>query len=146
MAIPKNPKKRKYMFSDDMKFLQKAVVYHPTQNKFLALRRSLSDPSRPNCWDLPGGNVLFGKIHSASLEKEIFEEASLKIKHIRPIQVITNYIKKVYYLFISYKCKAISQKVKLSREHSEYKWVTKREFLKLKSADFLVDLVKTLDK
>ena len=144
--MPKDPEKRKYMFTDDMKFLQKAVVYHPKQDKFLALRRTSTAHSRPNCWDLPGGNVLFGENHLHSLTKEIAEETSLKVKNILPIQVVTDYRKSTYSLFIGYSYKATSSRVKLSDEHSEYKWVTKTEFLKLDSAGFLRDLVNEIDK
>ena len=144
MTIPTDPKKRKYMFSDDMKFLQKAVVYHPTQDKFLALQRPANAYSRPNCWDLPGGNVIFGENYLESLIKEIREETSLKVNEVKPIQVVTNFEKGIYYLFIGYICKATSSKIKLSEEHSSEKWVTKKEFLKLESADFLMDLVKLI--
>jgi len=144
MVAPTDPEKRKYMFSDDMKFLQKVVVYHPKQDKFLALRRPADAHARPNCWDLPGGNVLFWEKYLDSLTREVAEETSLKIKNVRPIQVVTNFEKEIYYLFIGYSCRATSQRVKISDEHSEYKWVTKAEFLRLESADFLVDLVKQL--
>lgn len=142
MAVPKDSEKRKYMFSDDMKFLQKAVIYHPKENKILALRRQSDAHSRPNRWDLPGGNLLFGKNNLDSLVSEIAEETSLKVEDIRPIQVVTKYEKGIYYLFIGYSCKAISSNVKISDEHSEYRWVTAEEFLKLESADFLMDLVR----
>ncbi len=144
MAAPKDPEKRKYMFSDDMKFLQKTVVYHPKEDKILALRRPSNAHARPNCWDLPGGNVLFGESHLDSLLTEIAEETSLKVKDVRPVQVVTNYEKDTYYLFIGYSCRATSSKVKISDEHSEYRWVTTEEFLKLESADFLMDLVRQL--
>lgn len=144
MAAPTEPEKRRYMFTDDMKFLQKAIVHHPRQDKFLALRRSDDAYSRPGSWDLPGGNVLFGESHLASLMKEISEETSLKVKDVRPIQVATKYEKQTYYLFIGYSCQATSSKAKTSDEHQEYRWVTKDEFLKLESADFLIDLVKNL--
>ena len=144
MAIPKDPKKRNHMFSDDMKFLQKAVIYHPNENKFLVLKRSPNEKARPNNWDFPGGNVLFGEDYSDSLTQEIKDETLLKIRDLQPIQVVTNYVDKIYYLFIGYSCKATSKNVKISKEHSEYKWVTVEEFLKLESADFLIDLVKEL--
>ena len=144
MAVPKDPEKRKYMFSEDMKFLQKAVVYHPKENKLLVLRRPPTAHSRPKCWDLPGGNVLFGKNHLDSLLSEIAEETSLKVRDVQPIQVVTNYEQDTYFLFIGYSCKATSSKVEISDEHSEYKWVTTEEFLKMESADFLMDLVRHL--
>ncbi|MDP3026201.1 MAG: NUDIX domain-containing protein [Nanoarchaeota archaeon] len=144
MTAPKNPEKRKYMFTDDMKFLQKIVIYNSKQDKFLVLKRPANAHSRPNCWDLPGGNVLFRENYLDSLTREVVEETSLKIKNVRPIQVVTNFENRIYYLFIGYSCRAASSRVKISKEHSEYKWVTKAEFLRLESANFLIDLVKQL--
>jgi len=141
MAVPTDPEKRKYMFTDDMRFLQKAIVRHPTQDKFLALKRNADAHARPGTWDLPGGNVLFGENHLDSLMKEISEETSLKVKGVQPIRVSTRFDGQIYHLFIGYSCKATSSKVKISDEHSEHRWVTKDEFLKLESADFLIDLV-----
>src|SRR3989338_8718379 len=125
MPIQKSKIKRKYMFTDDIKFLQKVVVYHPNKDKFLVLKRTMNEPTRPNTWDLPGGNVLFGENHFSSLKREVAEETSLKIKNLKPLQVITNYEKKIYYLFIGYSCKAVSSKVITSKEHTEHKWITK---------------------
>lgn len=145
MPLPPNSEKRKYMFTDDIKFLQKEIIFHPTEDKFLILKRSADTFSRPNCWDFSGGNVLFGELHLDSLIEEISEETSLEVEDIKPIQVVTNYEKEIYYIFVGYKCRAKSSEVKISDEHSEYKWVTKEEFLKLNSADFLINLVKQID-
>lgn len=142
--MPQDREKRKYMFSEDMKFLQKSIVYHPTEDKILVLKRPSNAHSRANCWDFPGGNVLFGEKHIDSLFSEIKEETSLKVRGLKPIQVVTNYEKDIYYLFIGYSCKAMSSDVNVSDEHSEYRWVTIPEFLKLKSADFLVNLTHHL--
>lgn len=144
MPLPTNLEQRKYMFKDDIKFVQKAVVYHPSENKILALKRASDSFARPNCWDFPGGNVLFGRLHLDSLISEIDEETSLKVEGIKPVQVTTNYDKEkgIYFIFIGYKCTALSIYVKISHEHSEYKWVTKEEFLKLESSEYLVELIK----
>lgn len=132
------------MFTDDIKFLQKAVVFHPNNPElFLALKRSPSSPSRPNDWDLPGGNVLFGELHEDSLRKEIGEEANLEVGAFIPVQVITNYEseKKIYYFFTGFHCQAKNDEVKISSEHEEYCWVTKEKFINPKPAQYLVDLV-----
>ncbi|MFH1431730.1 MAG: NUDIX domain-containing protein [archaeon] len=126
MPLPKNPKKRKYMFTDDIKFLQKAIVLHPKKDQFLALKRPKDAPSRPDCWDLPGGNVLFGTLHLDSLTEEIREETSLEVEDIKPIYVSTKYDHEK------------------KTEHTGFMCVTKEEFLNLKSADFLIDLVNRL--
>jgi 8-oxo-dGTP pyrophosphatase MutT (NUDIX family) len=90
MPKPTDPEKQKYMFTDDIKFLQKAVVFHPDKSKaFLVLKRSPNSFARPNDWDLLGGNVLFGELHEDSLRKEIREEANLEAGSLAPVQIIT---------------------------------------------------------
>ena len=146
MSKPTNPKKHAFMFTDDIKFLQKAIVFHPKGDKFLALKRSADSFSRPNDWDLAGGNVLYGELHDDSLKKEIKEETDLTVSEFLPVQVVTNYDnkKKIYTIFIGYFCKAKSDIVKISKEHSEFRWVTGDEFIKLEPAEYLVNLVNKM--
>jgi len=130
------------MFTDDIKFLQKAVVLHPDkQDLFLALKRSPNSFSRPNDWDLPGGNVLFGELHEDSLRKEIKEETNLAVDTFTPVQATTHYEKGIYFLFLGFCCRAKSEQVKISDEHSEHRWVTKEEFIGLNPARYLVDFI-----
>jgi 8-oxo-dGTP diphosphatase len=136
--IPKN------LFTQNIKFLQKAVIFHPDKKGvFLAIKRPETARSRPNCWDLPGGNVNFGERHDVSLRREIVEETQLEVDIVTPIHVLTNFDShnNIYYLFIGYEAHAKDDKVTLSDEHTSHKWVTREEFLELKSADFLQDHV-----
>lgn len=129
-----------------MKFFQKAIIFHPDGGKFLALKRVGTDPIKPNCWDLPGGNVTFGELHDAAIHREIFEEASLKVKDLQPVKVVTSFADGIYRLFIGYRGIALSSDVVLSPEHTEYRWVTTDEFLSLESSDFLVSFVAQLTR
>ncbi len=141
MPKPTDPQKQSYLFSDDMKFLQKAVVFHPTEPKILALKRTMNEHSRPGKWDLAGGNVHYGENHEDSLRREIREESGLEIENLAPVRVFSQMMADIYHLFIGYKAVALSDQVAISDEHTEYKWVTPEEFRDLESADFLVDLV-----
>ena len=91
MPKPSDPAKNNYMFSDDMKFLQKVVVFHPTEEKILILKRAMDSYSRPGDWDFPGGNVLYGELHDDSIRREVKEETGLELETYKPIQVITRY-------------------------------------------------------
>lgn len=147
MTAPSDPEKAKYMFTDDMKFLQKVVIFHPQNDKFLTLRRSQHDFQRPNDWDLPGGNVKFGENHESALVREVTEETQLSIYSLRPAQVVTNFDtdKGIYYLFIGYTAKAKDNSVAIDpQEHSEYQWVNKEEFFVLTNTAFLRELVENV--
>ena len=135
MPKPQETSKHNYMFSDDIKFLQKCIVFHPTENKFLILKRSPDSFSRPNDWDFPGGNVLFGEYHEESLRREI-----------KPLQVKTDMRGEIYCIFINYTAQATSTEVALSHEHTDYKWISKDEFLKMETADFLKQAIEECDK
>jgi mutator protein MutT len=127
---------------DNVRVLLKAVIMDG--NKFLTLRRPADSHSRANCWDFPGGNLEFGESAGECLEREIKEETSLKVKDIRPIHVITalDPKKNIFWVEIGYCAKYSGGKVVLSSEHSEYKWVTRDEFLKLESADYLMEFAR----
>ncbi|MBI3366552.1 NUDIX domain-containing protein [Candidatus Roizmanbacteria bacterium] len=157
MPKPKNIEKSNYFFTDDIRFFQKAIIVHPNENKFLMVKRSNIDKIRPGTWDLPGGNISFGELHRDALKREILEETSLKVRNIREVKVITHFDKnqKIYFIIIGSICRASTEIIKLSSEHSAFKWMTKDEFLGLdpnyqykeerildtNSADFLRDIV-----
>lgn len=128
MAKPTDQSKWSHMFTDDIKFIQKAVVFHPEKNTFITIRRSFSDRYRPGSWDLPGGNVLYGELYDVSLRREIKEETNLNVKTILPAQVKTVFDGKLYIIFIGFSGRSKNDEVKLSTEHTEYQWVTEKQF------------------
>ncbi len=145
MPAPADESKRKYMFTDDIKFFQKVALLHPDgSRRFLTIKRADYHPIRPNKWDLPGGNVMFGEKHWDSLLREIAEETGLEIGDINPVQVETNFENNIYYIFIGYRAQATTDSVTLSNEHTEFRWVTKDEFEELDSAYYLRQMVNQL--
>ena len=145
MAKPTDPSKNGYMFSDDMKFLQKVIIYHPTDdNKILLLKRAMDSFSRPGDWDFPGGNVLFGEPHDESILREVKEETGLTLNILHPVQIISRFNEhtQTYYLIINYRARAESEEITISNEHTEYKWVTFEEFDALNPVDFMRETAK----
>ncbi len=146
MPLPQDFEKRKYMFTDDIKFLQKAVVFHPVdKNKFLTLRLSMEHHWHPGKWDLPGGNVLFGENAEESLRSEIKQESGLEVTGLKPRYIITKMKEEFYYLFIGYVCECMSTDIILGDEHIEYRWVTKDEFKQLNPPASLLDVINSID-
>lgn len=135
------------MFTSNIKFFQKIVIFEPIANTFLALKRNPKDKTRPGLWDFPGGNVDFGENHLEALKREIKEEVGLDVSEIKPGHIYTEYSKEagLYKLFIGYIGKLRGGNIQLSHEHIEYKWVTKEEFLELESADYLVKFINSID-
>ena len=100
--------------------------------------------------DFPGGKIQEGEDDfDEALKREVREETGLEIEVGEPFtrwyfefgQDHRNAGKKVF--LIGFKCKYKSGEVKISDEHSEYKWVTK---LNYKELDDRSNYFKALDK
>ncbi len=122
-------------------FNQKALIYN-SEGKFLALKAAY----KKFLWDLPGGGVEIPEEHEPGLRREIREETGLEVENIQPIQVHSGHNKEegFYIILICYSCNALSGDVQLSQEHTEYRWVTKEEFLELEAIPYQKDLVRSL--
>lgn len=138
---------------DKVKVLQKAVIKNKS-GLILALKRS-DDARRPlpGCWDLPGGRVEANDIkrwkeksgHSDNsdilvnaLRREIKEESNLEISEIKTIYAGSQFsqARGIFVVAISYVCDALNEdKIKLSDEHCQYRWVDKDNFLNLEIGD-----------
>jgi len=138
---------------DKVKILQKAVIKNK-EDKILALKRvGAQNWPRPNCWDLVGGRVEDSDIEQwkaksgkgdendiliNALKREIKEETSLVVQNIRVIHATSGFndSKKLFVVAIGYLCEVSDEDaVKLSAEHTEYKWVAKNEFMGLEIGD-----------
>jgi hypothetical protein len=65
------------------------------------------------------------------------EETSLIVKAIKPIFTFHESLNGRNQFFIVYLCEKISGEVKLSHEHTEFKWATREETLKLDIENYL---------
>ena len=121
---------------DNMYFMvpQKAAI--EKDGKFLIMKRAPDNPVYPNCWDLPGGRLEQGEDPTEGLKREVREETNLEIEVFKPEFIFAEKLDH-YNLFIIYKCNMLSKDLKLSKEHTEFKWATKEEILKLETENFL---------
>lgn len=123
---------------------QKAIVFNSVR-KFLALKRSSTAPNRPNTWDLPGGELDFGEQAKEGILREIREETGLEAANLK-LSDVESHISHggSFWVTICYTAETGPDRVKLSFEHNEYKWVTKEEFLKFESSPRLMRFVGNL--
>ncbi len=123
---------------------QKAVVFNKA-GKFLVLLRGSTAPSNPLKWDLPGGDLDFGEDPQESMLREIKEEAGIEVSELMPFDVEAHInSRKQHWVTIAYKARAQDEKVKISWEHDDYKWVDAEEFYKLLSIPKIVRFIKNL--
>ena len=122
----------------EVRFHQKAIVLNQ-EDKFLVLKRAYTNKK----WDLPGGAVELPETHQDALCREIKEETGLEITDLQPECVQTaDGDDGTYTLFIGYSCRALSEEVILSPEHTEFSWVSVNEFLNMDATAYLKYFVK----
>lgn len=96
--------------------------------KVLVLQRSDTDKYDPLGWDLAGGGIDAGEKTAEGFIREAEEEAGIKTRNIKIIGAYSIDDDSLQILVIA---EAVSDEVKLSFEHSDSKWVSIEEFLKL---------------
>ena|SRR5581483_11856401 len=93
-------------------------------DKLLLLKRRPDDPHKPGSWDIPGGRLEFGESPFEGLKREAREEINGEIDIIMPISVHhftrDDGQKITLTIFLT---KLLTDEIKLSEEHSEYKWI-----------------------
>lgn len=99
---------------NDIEIVAKAIIIN-SENKVLFLKRSEYTKKFAGEWDLPGGHLREGESLVAGLVREVKEETSLNIE-----QAV--FVKKQKNLHF-FKCKFKEQKISLSKEHTEFKFM-----------------------
>lgn len=109
---------------------------------FLVVKRNENDDLYPGVWEFPGGHLEDGETLKDGLKRELMEEIGYT-EDFNPI--ITHYFDEVkekndeliHDLEIDFIVNVDKSKinVKLSEEHSDYKWVTK-------DSDYLDEFIK----
>jgi len=108
--------------------------------KILVLKRSALDDHLPEVWETPGGGVDREENPQEALKREILEETGLVVTIGRPFNVFT-FRKDTgeFKVGITFLCQYESGEMKLSEEHSEYRFIKPSEFAELPSIPSLYE-------
>lgn len=95
------------------------------QNQLLILKREPKNVMKPNIWEIPGGRLEPGENPIEGMKREVREEAGIEIEVLHPFNVrhFTRDDGQVITMLV-FLCKALSQEVKLSSEHTAYEWIS----------------------
>lgn len=97
-------------------------------DKYLVTKRSKSETTFPEYWDIPGGLVEYGELPKNAVIRETKEEVNLNIIPTKVIHEDSNLDEKKDMIFIRlvYLCKLVDdiKNIKLDyKEHSEYRLI-----------------------
>ena len=118
-----------------MKTVQKAVI--KDKEKFLILLRSADSKFFPGHWDFPGGKLEEGEDPKSGIVREVLEETRLKIKPLKIANIYEMTLKDIPHRFVVHDVKTFSRDVKLSEEHTKFRWATRTAMLKLKIEPYM---------
>tara|TARA_B110000305_G_C19090798_1_gene470660 strand:- start:186 stop:602 length:417 start_codon:yes stop_codon:yes gene_type:complete len=92
-----------------------------------------SDNSNYGKWEFLGGKMMMNESITESIEREIYEELSIKVKGTKKLFESSIQINEKLYNLIFVHCKYISGQIDL-KEHLNYKWINVKQ---LNVYDFL---------
>lgn len=96
-------------------------------NKYLFVKRAADSSFFPGLWDLPGGKVEPGEELGKALAREVREETGLSIEPNKTMQEFLVTEKATDIKLTVFSTKLFPGKVKLSKDHSAFAWLSKEE-------------------
>ena len=103
------------------------IIITNNQGKVLILKRSLAEKYCPNFWDLPGGKVENGETLLEAAKREVKEESGLEVK-LKQNFFYIYHCQNVELDIYGFKAETSNGKVILSDEHTEFKWISKKDW------------------
>jgi len=102
------------------------------KNEFLILKLPINKEFTKEMWMFPGGRLNDDDTPESGLKREIFEETGLEVKIITPVHTARWGIENPPKYVVFFLCKLVGkQNVKISKEHTESKWVSFKEINKI---------------
>lgn len=96
-------------------------------SKFLVLKRSGDDKDDPGHWDLPGGGIRYMEKPLDAALREAKEEAGIEVRIVNILDMWGKFFEGNWSIESLVEAEYTSGEVKLSFEHSQYKWITKQQ-------------------
>jgi len=110
-------------------------------DEILILKRHPNSRTNPNRWELPGGKVDPGEDFDKALIREFDEETNLEIKINDLIGAVQEDFPHKRTVAIVMNVEIISGEIKISDEHTDWKWATIEEIKELKISGWFENLL-----
>lgn len=122
-----------------------------SQDRILVIKRSDNDDFLPGVWVFPGGGVDYQEEPEEALKREILEECGIEVEISHPLTTFSYMMPskqgEKHAVEIIYLCTlANDQKVNLSFEHSDFKWISFSEISQIHTTDLMNKLFTRLEK
>ena len=114
-----------------MKLIVSVSIALEKKGKFLIIKRAEGD-SFPGLWEFPSGRIELGETLEKTAKREVFEETGLSLSKIEYVAYSERFPSGKHCLIHHFYSNSFSRKIKLSHEHSDFRWVSKKEILKMK--------------
>ena len=117
--------------------VNRVIILNPKKKKFLIMQRSKSDSWMPLRWEFPGGKLNKGQDINNATEREALEETGLLVFPIDRVVYFESYIvpegkhKGETFICLIGLSKTLTENVKLSAEHDDFRWVDIAEALEM---------------
>lgn len=140
-----------YQLDPDKTFLvsQKALVIK--DRKLLMLKAVVKIPGARTSWELPGGLLELDEPLRDGLAREVEEETGLEVIVGKSVATWDFWLPHFTFrdgrtlaarvILVAYRCDTNGDQIRLSKEHTAYKWVGKND---LAGLDFPEDLIAAL--
>ena len=119
----------------------RALIQNP-DGLWLFIRRSATSRHWAGQWEPPGGKMDTGESVDVTLEREVAEETGLQISDMHVVGATEGAVEAARFVVLVLEAKAERQVVRLSDEHDDFMWVTRREAANLDLAPVYADFIK----
>jgi 8-oxo-dGTP diphosphatase len=94
------------------------------KNELLLVKRRPNDVMKPGMWEIPGGRLEPGENPYVGAQREAKEETNLEV-NVHQVMDVRHFVRSdnQTITMLVFLCRALHQDVRLSEEHTEFKWV-----------------------
>ncbi len=107
-----------------LSLIGKCIIINSSKEILILKRTNYKNNGSENLWDIPGGNVEKDECINNGIKREVFEETNLSLENNNIFYIDSG---KKYengqFVFTLFYSKNFQGELKLSHEHSEYRWI-----------------------